>query len=390
VRAPQTAGTSTQSSDLSVRTWSLRWRWRLTAAVAVVSLALSITLPAQSSPPTTRRLTTIDALHQFPGYFHQQNVLVRGEFVEQRGELVLSADSQFVRLINPSQATHSGVVEVRGQIFDVGKLDPTDGRLGPLAERFKSGEWPRPGMELALNITGVVETPPSTPPSIRALALQPSKYEGQTVTVIGNFRGRNLFADMPEAPGKSKYDFVMTAAEGALWVTGLRPRGKGFDLDVERRMDSGHWLEVTGTVSIHRGLALIAASKLVAAEAPTVTAAPPEPAAPRPPPAPAEVVFSAPTADETDVPAAAPIRIQFSRGLREATLADHVRVSYVGGDATPLTFKTAYDVATRGLQITFAAPLVPYRTVKVELLDGIQTFDGAPLKPWSITFAVGR
>jgi hypothetical protein len=355
-----------------------------------VIVALSATLPAQSTPATTRRVTTIEALHQFPAYFHLQNVLVRGEFKEQRGELVLSSDSQILRLINPSQASRTGLVEVRGQLFDVGKLDPTDGRLGTFGERFKPGEWPRPGMELALNIGGVVESLPSTSASIRALALEPSKYEGQTVTVIGNFRGRNLFGDLPEAPGKSRYDFVLSAAEGAVWVTNIRPRGRGFDLDVERRMDSGHWLEVTGTVTIYRGLALISASKVAAAEAPNITAASPEPAAPPLPMPPAEVVFSAPTADETDVPASAPIRIQFSRGVRPATLTDHVRVSYVGGDATPIAFKTAYDAATRGLQITLAASLVPYRTVKVELTEGIQAFDGAPVKPWSITFSVGR
>ena len=26
---------------------------------------------------------------------------------------------------------------------------------------------------------------------------------------------------------------------------------------------------------------------------------------------------------------------------------------------------------------------------KIELLDGVKTFDGAPIKPWSVTFSVG-
>ena len=103
-----------------------------------------------------------------------------------------------------------------------------------------------------------------------------------------------------------------------------------------------------------------------------------------------EVVFSAPTADETDVALAAPVRIQFSKGLKESTLADHVRVAYVGGDAAaPPAFKTSYDAGTRALQITFVSPLMPYRTVKVELSPDILAFDGAPLKPWSLTFSVG-
>jgi len=358
------------------------------AQMIALVVALTAALPAQS---TTRRVTTVEALLQFPSYFHQQNVLVRGEFAEQGGDLVLRADPQYIRLLNPSQASRRGMVEVRGQIIDVGKLDRSDPRLGTYAERFKSGEWPRPGMELVLNITGVAEAPPSTSASVRALALEPGKYEGQTVTVLGNFRGRNLFGDLPEAPGKSRYDFVLTTAEGAIWVTNMRPRGRGFDLDVERRMDSGHWLQVTGVVAIHRGLALIAATKMTAADAPNVTEAAPEPVSPPPPNPPVNVVFSSPTADETDVSPTSTVRIQFSRGLREPSLADHIRVTYVGEDAAPaLAFKTKYDAATRAVQITFTSPLVPYRTVKVELSADILAFDGAPLKPWSLTFSVGR
>jgi len=75
----------------------------------------------------------------------------------------------------------------------------------------------------------------------------------------------------------------------------------------------------------------------------------------------------------------------------EPSLADHIRVSYVGEEPGPaLAFKTKYDAATRAVQITFAAPLAPFRTVKVELSSDILAFDGAPLKPWSLTFSVGR
>ena len=38
--------------------------------------------PSPAPKATPRRLTTVDALRQFPGYFHLQNVLVRGEFAE--------------------------------------------------------------------------------------------------------------------------------------------------------------------------------------------------------------------------------------------------------------------------------------------------------------------
>ena len=69
------------------------------------------------------------------------------------------------------------------------------------------------------------------------------------MTVTGNFRGRNLFGDTPAAPGDGRYDFVLRGAEGAIWVTGIRPRGRNFDLDLDRRIDTDKWVEVTGVVT---------------------------------------------------------------------------------------------------------------------------------------------
>ena len=155
------------------------------------------------------------------------------------------------------------------------------------------------------------------------------------MTVLGNFRAANLFGDLPEGPGKSKYDFVLSAAEGAVWVTNMRPKGRDFDLDVQRRMDSGRWLEVTGTVTVHRGLALLSATQMALGTAPAVSVPIAEPAVAPSPVLPVEVVFSAPTADETDVSRTIKVRVQFSRLLREPTLADQVRVTYVGGGAAP-------------------------------------------------------
>ena len=41
-------------------------------------------------------------------------------------------------------------------------------------------------------------------PTIRAIALEPWKFEGQSVSVIGQFGGRNLFGDVPAAPAKGQ------------------------------------------------------------------------------------------------------------------------------------------------------------------------------------------
>jgi hypothetical protein len=356
-------------------------------AVATTFLLLMVACTASGQPPT-RRLTTIEAIYEFSGYFHQQNVTLRGQFAERGAELVLRSESLDLRLFNPAQATR-GAVEVRGVLIDVGRFERGDFRLGAYAERFTGQEWPRPGTELVLNITDVSDAPLAATPSVRALALEPRKFEGQKVSVLGNFRGRNLFGDLPEAPGKSQHDFVLAGTDGAIWVTGLRPRGRGFDLDVNRRFDSGRWLQVSGTAGMHRGLATIAATDITLGTAPATTEAPALPPAP-PVLTPAEVVFSAPTPEETDVPVSTTVRIQFSRGIQVPTLADRLRVSYVGVSGRPPQFKTDYDPATRALQVAFAAPLEPYRTVKVELLDGALAFDGAPVKPWTVTFTTGN
>jgi hypothetical protein len=65
-----------------------------------------------------------------------------------------------------------------------------------------------------------------------------------------------------------------------------------------------------------------------------------------------------------------------------------VRVSYVGADTTPPAAKIEYHSENRLLEISFAAPLDRFRTVKIEFLEGITATDGAPLAPTSITFTV--
>ena len=356
----------------------------------IILVAASIAQPQTSA----RRLTTIDALKQYSGFFHLQNVLLRGEIDDATPKLQLKADEHTIRvLLDDGVATKKGTVEVRGVLIDVGRLEPGDPRVGGFAEGRDAERWPRPGEELFVRVSAIAEVPPAaTTASVRAIALEPWKFDTQKVTVLGNFRGRNLFGDLPGAPGKSKYDFVLRGTEGAIWVTNLRPRGNGFELDVNRRVDSDRWLEVTGTIVRERGLVSLDATRLTLAKAPQTTEAPAESAAPPLPLDPVQVVFSSPTDGETDVLPTGAIRIQFSRGLNEKSLAGQLRVSYVGAApvATPgLQFQTTYDAANRALVLKMAQPFEAFRTVKVEILDGLKAFDGAPVTPWSLSFSVG-
>lgn len=181
---------------------------------------------------------------------------------------------------------------------------------------------------------------------------------------------------------------MLQSADAAVWVTGLRPRAKGLDLDPNARMDTGRWVEVTGVVKHGGGLVWLEGQRIAPAAAPDERARPATvvpPRGPRP-----EVVFSAPIADDVDVAPAAKVRVQFSRDMKAATFKGRVRVGYVSGPRpATLAFADTYHDDARELEITFAQPLERYATVRVDLLEGIEALDGAVMAPWSLTFSVG-
>jgi hypothetical protein len=337
-----------------------------------------------------RRITTIESLRQFPGFFHLQNVLLRGEFTENAGRVMLKADERQIEVLLGDTKTTSGVVEVRAQLMDVGRLEATDPRLARYQGSREPDKWPKPGEELLLNVTGITAGEPLATATVRALALNPAKFEGQSVSVVGQFRGRNLFGDLPGSPAKSKYDFVLRSGEGAIWVSGMRPKGKGFDLNVDARADTGQWVKVTGVVKRERTMVMIEATAIVTAEAPSAQPQPDdeEPAAPL---VPGEVVFSSPSDAEIDVPPTAPVRVQFSRGLNPATVNANIRVTYSGAppDLAPPEFRVTYDAPTRAIEIRFTKPVERFRMLTFETLEGLRTFDGAPVTPWKLTFTAG-
>jgi hypothetical protein len=125
------------------------------------------------------------------------------------------------------------------------------------------------------------------------------------------------------------------------------------------------------------------------AEAAAEVELPPAPKAPPP-----EVVFSAPVPDEAAVERTTAVRIQFSWDMNGRSFRDRVRVTYVrptqgGAPPEPPPFTFDYNEGNRALAIRFAKPLEPFRTLKVELLEGITAVDGQPLEPWALTFSTG-
>ncbi len=357
---------------------------------AALLLLIAATSASAQSPAVQRRLTTIDAIRQFPGYFHLQNVLLRGEFTDETRTLSLRSNDAELRVVfDAGVSAASGPAEVRGHVVDVGRLSQDDPRLGGFDEGRERERWPRPGEELFLRVTSVTEAQVAASPSIRAITLEPWKYDGQTITLTGNFRGRNLFGDLPASPATSKYDFVIRGAEGALWITGLRPRGRGFELDIDRRVDSDRWIEVTGKVTRGKGLVMLEGTTIALAKAPAVQAPPAEADSSAAPKLPVDVVFNSPREGDIDARPAETVRIQFSRGLDEKSLVDRTRVTVLGATAVPKAHKAVYDPGSRSIAISFPEPLERLSTVKVEILDGVKGFDGAPVTPWSVTFSVG-
>ena len=360
------------------------------------------------SQPQTRRATNLTALLAYPGYYHGRPIVIVGKVALEKDQLRVSDDAEHsVHLIFKGNAP-DGLDEVRGEFWDIGRMKPDDPRLSTqdLRTTFKfdpDGPWPRPGEVTAIVATAVAPAAAAPPASIRTIVLQPSRFIDQKVGITGQYSGRNLLGDLPEAPGKSRYDFVLRSADAAIWVINMRPKmkdanGKDLELGLDARIDTSRWLSIRGVVQQGRGLLWLDADagSLALAKPPTETVAEEEPIrVPAGPPP--EVVFSAPTQDETDVSMGTTVRIQLSRDLDASTLKNRIRAGYVvgpgvAGGEPPMPsadFTVQYSGANRVVEIRFTKPLERFRTVKIELLEGILGTDGQPLKPWTLTFETG-
>ena len=357
-------------------------------------LLLALAAPEGAAQRSSRIATTHAALTTYPLFFHGKQVVVRGATTSTGDTTRLNGTAKPIFVVWRERSSR-GEGEIRGDFWDIGRLQDGDSRFagvdfGPILQQATEGRWPPRDQVFVITGATYVDTPVSPTPTVRGIALAPERFENSRVTLVGRFRGFNLYGDLPQGLGKSKWDFVLHSADGAVWVSGVRPRGKDFDLNPSARVDTSRWLEVAGTVRRDGSQVWIEAEsvKLAAApEEPVEVAVPvPKEAAPR-------VIFSAPVPNDTDVDRAAPIRIQFSRDMDGKSFRDRVRVGYVvPADATapPLPpFAATYNDGNRALEVRFKQPLERFMTVKVELLEGITATDGQPLAPFTLTFSTG-
>jgi hypothetical protein len=381
------------------------------AASALVASATALA-PAQTPG---RIATTSAALRSSPVFFHGKQIAVLGSLTESRDLFRLGPPGQVAAPAPdaaPDLASKPIYVywrerprrsdgEIRGEFWDLGRLDAGDSRFSsvdfqPLLELLTQGRWPpRDQVFVVLNASLVDATIPEAP-SLRAIALAPERYENRSATVSGRFRGRNLLGDLATPlPTPGKWDFVLKSADAAVWISGLRPRGRGFELDPSARMDTGRWVQIEGTVRREGSRVWVEARAIELAKPVEETAVEVE-VPPTPPEPPPTVVFSTPVPDEADVENTTVVRVQFSRDMDVRSFKDRIRVSYLSAPqattppATAPPFAFSYNVGTRAIELKFTKPLDRFQTVKVELMDGITAVGGDPLRPWNLTFSTGR
>jgi hypothetical protein len=365
----------------------------------VLSVIVLLALAQGPGQTSARIATTVDALTTSPVFFHGKQVVVRRGIVEEGRLWRLSDTSKPIYVFwkdRPSLASDS---EIRGEFWDLGRLQRDDPRfsgvdLNDVVQVAWRGEWPPRDRVFVLLGATAAESPLPTDPTLRAVAIAPERYADRSVTIVGRFRGANLFGDLPQPVGKSRWDFVLQSADGAVWVTGLRPRGKGFDLDTGARVDTGRWLQVTGTLRHDGALTWVEGSTIASVSAPAET--PIEITVPQTPrEVPPTIVFTAPIPGEIDVDRTSPVRIQFSRDMDPRTFRDHIRVSYTGtapagAPAAPPPFTARYNEGSHSIELKFNDTLDRFRNVKIELTEGIlSNIDNQPLAPWSLTFTTG-
>jgi Bacterial Ig-like domain len=227
--------------------------------------------------------------------------------------------------------------------------------------------------------------PRSEDVTLENLVTRPGQYDGRVVRVLGQFRGANLFGDLPSASRRRSDDWVVKEDLFAAWVSGKKPRGSGWRLDPSLHRDTGKWLEVQGRVRTIRGVVYIEAMALSLTKP---RASLPEAKAPElpppPPPEPPVIVFSLPLDGERDVAPNSFFKVQFSKDMDETTFKGRVVFRYAGrprpGDRPLDAVKIDYDEGRKALIVDPGDLLRPGRVVELLLLPGIVDLDGLPLE----------
>jgi hypothetical protein len=220
--------------------------------------------------------------------------------------------------------------------------------------------------------------------TLEQLVSRAGKMDGQLVRVVGKFRGRNLFADLPSKSMRTVNDWVIKDSLFAVWVTNHKPKGDGFELDPAIRRDSNHWVEVIGRPMTKNGVVILDAAQVALTQPPTPKAdaapAPPPPERPKVPPV---IVFSLPLDGEGDFDFSGRITLQFNNDMDEDSFKGRVGLRYEGpafpGDPGFESMRVTYEPGPKALVVDPGAPILRGRILNLVLLTGIIDIDGQPL-----------
>lgn len=228
--------------------------------------------------------------------------------------------------------------------------------------------------------------------TLESLVTRPGSRDGETVRVVGKFRGRNLYGDLPGSSQQKGADWVIKDDAFAVWVTGKKPKGSGWELDPTLKRDTGKWIEVVGRPETRRGVTYLRAVKVGLTNPPSPLAdakAPPPPLErPKRPPV---IVFALPLDGEADVPPSSRFVVQFNKDMDQSTFAGKVYLRYAGprlpGDRAFDGVKLSYDEGRRALTVDPGDVLRRGRLLELVLLPGIADVEGLTLVPRSASQA---
>jgi hypothetical protein len=320
---------------------------------------------------------TVSELLSEPGAFVSGPVRVRARLGRSAsGEgLRLEEEGASLSLVpEPSAEARLGValawlgrdVEVVGRLRRAAEAAP-----GALGGEYYLQAWECIGPEAVLSLAGTAVTLPE-------LLSRMGDLEGEVVRVVGRFRGRNLFGDLPARSQKGANDWVVKSERAAIWVTGHKPGGEGWSLDLDAATTS-EWLELVGRPRVRHGVAYLQAIQVALVPPPRgARVVPPRRMLSSRPTEPPSVVFCLPLEGERIGPTTRVV-VQFDRNMDEESFKDRVRLREESGSEIPV--RLGYDESRRSLVISPLRPPAAGRGLQVQFLPGIVDVDGVALAP---------
>jgi hypothetical protein len=317
-----------------------------------------------------------------------------GRAVRARGSLVRSSEGGLELVAGDRRARVRLEPEAAAMVAQ--RASALEGRAVEVIGFFYRQSLDRPQSAYALRAWSVMavaasggstrgETSAALALSLEQLVYSGGRYDGRLVRVRGSYRGANLHNDLPEATRAGPHDWVIKDGYFAVWVTGRKPRGEGWDLTRRSRSETDTPLEVVGVPEFRDGVVYVAAREVNVATAST-------PMAPsrglgfadpvRDPSQAPRVTFAYPVEGDT-LDAQGHMIIQFSNAMDPTRLETGVRVRYERSghpEGTPRV-RCDYRDRYRALVITPQTPPPRGVDVVVDLRDVVIDVDGHALAP---------